>query len=261
MADNIAQHFRPSEQTFIAQGEDFICQALDVYRAVLSDFLNPRQIHILTTIVNRQTELKFKTFGGYEGAESQRMLIFPSYYEATLADFDMTLLEVNYPTKFAELHHSTILGALIHSGIERSSIGDILADDTGRWQIILTNPIARFVMSEVDHIGKNKVRFIDTPFEQVIATTEDWETSSLTVSSLRLDTIVANGYNISRTHAKELVERGAVRVNWTDIDRPDFMLAVNDLISVRKFGRLKLMAENGLTKKDKWRVEMAVIKK
>ncbi|WP_373819991.1 S4 domain-containing protein, partial [Weissella soli] len=105
------------------------------------------------------------------------------------------------------------------------------------------------------------VRFIDTPFEQVIATTEDWETSSLTVSSLRLDTIVANGYNISRTHAKELVERGAVRVNWTDIDRPDFMLAVNDLISVRKFGRLRLMAENGLTKKDKWRVEMAVIKK
>lgn len=60
---------------------------------------------------------------------------------------------------------------------------------------------------------------------------------------------MANGYNVSRTHAKELVERGMVRVNWTEIDRPDFMLAVNDLISVRRFGRMKLLAENGITKK------------
>lgn len=52
-----------------------------------------------------------------------------------------------------------------------------------------------------------------------------------------------------------------VRVNWTEIDRPDFMLAVNDLISVRRFGRMKLLAENGITKKDKWRVTLAVIKK
>lgn len=72
---------------------------------------------------------------------------------------------------------------------------------------------------------------------------------------------MANGYNVSRTHAKELVERGMVRVNWTEIDRPDFMLAVNDLISVRRFGRMKLLAENGITKKDKWRVTLAVIKK
>ena len=95
----------------------------------------------------------------------------------------------------------------------------------------------------------------------IVTPQEEWDDINTTVSSLRLDTIVANGYNVSRTHAKELVERGMVRVNWTEIDRPDFMLAVNDLISVRRFGRMKLLAENGITKKDKWRVTLAVIKK
>ena len=76
-----------------------------------------------------------------------------------------------------------------------------------------------------------------------------------------LDSIVANGYNISRNHAKQMIEHDLVRVNWTDINKPDYVLAVNDLVSVRKYGRLKIDELNGLTKKDKWRITMAVIKK
>jgi RNA-binding protein YlmH len=52
-----------------------------------------------------------------------------------------------------------------------------------------------------------------------------------------------------------------VKVNWATINKPDYILAVNDLISVRHYGRLKLNELNGLTKKDKWRLTMAVIKK
>lgn len=261
MADNVSQHFRPSEAAFIDVAQGLIRQALDEYRPVLTNFLNPRQRYILETLVNQHDELKIAHSGGYTDAESARSLIAPDYYDVQQDDFEIAAIRINYPTKFAELHHSTVLGTLINNGLYRDSFGDIISSEEGDWQIVATEQMARFITSSLDHVGKTKVRFEPMTLADIVTPQEEWDDINTTVSSLRLDTIVANGYNVSRTHAKELVERGMVRVNWTEIDRPDFMLAVNDLISVRRFGRMKLLAENGITKKDKWRVTLAVIKK
>jgi RNA-binding protein YlmH len=260
MAENVSQHFRPSESTFIDLAEGLIRQATDEYRPVLTNFLNPRQRYILETLVNRQDELRVSHFGGYDGAENARSLIYPSYHEPSLADYDMQALALNYPTKFAELHHSTILGALIHQGLARESFGDIVGAD-GVWQVITTRAMGAYIAQSLDHVGKTKVRFEPIDFGAVLTPDDDWDDINTTVSSLRLDNIVSNGYNISRTHSKEIIEHDLVRVNWTDINRPDYILAVNDVVSVRGFGRLKLVSEDGLTKKDKWRVTMSVIRK
>lgn len=261
MNENVFQHFRPSEATFIEIVQGQIRQVLDEYRPVLTNFLNPRQRYILETIVNQFDEIKLQHNGGIVDAEMARTLIFPSYYEPTVSDFNLMGIRVNYPVKFAELHHSTILGTLVNSGIERDSFGDIILSEDGEWQFVTNRPIGDFITRTLDHVGKTKVRFEEVNLVDLRQPIEEWETVETTVSSLRLDNIVANGYNVSRTHAKELVERGQVRVNWTDIKRPDFILAVNDLVSVRRYGRLKLAAENGLTKKEKWRVTLAVIRK
>lgn len=260
MVENVAQHFRPSEAAFIDIAQGLIRQALDEYRPVLTNFLNPRQRYIIETLVNQHDDLKSQAFGGNELVESMRLVIAPTYYEVSPQDFDLVALALNYPTKFATLSHRMILGSLISSGIARESIGDIIGDEDGRWQLVTTQPIGRFIQQTLDHIGKTKVRFEAIDLAALITPQTDWVEINTTVSSLRLDTLVANGYNISRTHAKEMIERGQVRVNWTDINKPDYVLAINDLISVRHYGRMKLIAENGITKKDKWRVTLTVTK-
>ncbi|TYC50123.1 RNA-binding protein [Weissella muntiaci] len=261
MNENVFQHFRPSEKTFIEIAQGQIRQVLDEYRPVLTKFLNPRERFILETLVNSYDELKLLHNGGNASAEMARGLIYPSYYEPTVADFELAAIEISYPAKFAELHHSTIMGALIHNGLERDAFGDVIGTDDGHWQFVSTTAMVSYIETTMDHIGKTKVRFIPIDLSDLQTAQDDWETLEMTVSSLRLDNIVANGYNVSRAHAKELVERGQVRVNWTTVDRPDYSLAINDMISVRKFGRIKIVAENGLTKKEKWRVTLSVIKK
>lgn len=81
-----------------------------------------------------------------------------------------------------------------------------------------------------------------------------------TISSLRVDSVVAAAFNYSRNRAKTAIERGLVRVNWEDIERPDYQLAVHDLLSVRHAGRIRLAAENGMTKKGKIKVTLDVIR-
>ena len=55
MADNVAQHFRPSEAAFLDVAQGLIRQALDEYRPVLTNFLNPRQRYIIRAIACNPT--------------------------------------------------------------------------------------------------------------------------------------------------------------------------------------------------------------
>lgn len=259
MADeNIKQHFRPDEAPFIDQVDDWLATCQNEYRPVLTEFLNPRQRYIAKTMTNSFDDVHVSQNGGWPGAEMQRLLFYPTYYQPETKDFELQLINVDYPLKFSELHHRQILGTLLSKGLKRSAFGDILHDGDV-WQVVLSAQMAEFVRQQVTKIGKINVKMKLADLEEVVKPVTDWQESSTTVSSLRLDSIVAAGFNYSRNRAKTIIEHGLVRVNWETIDRPDFALSVHDLMSVRHAGRIYLKEDNGITKKGKLRVTLAVV--
>lgn len=259
MDENITQHFRPDEAPFIDAIGEWLQQVADEYRPVLTHFLNPRQVYIATTLA-RRADVKVQFRGGHEHAEMQRALFFPDYFEPTEADFELRLLRVDYPVKFATLHHSQILGTLLGAGIEREILGDILTDGQV-WQVVTEKSMMDYLVGQVDHIGRVKARLAPADFSELIAPLNEWEAESATLSSLRLDNIVGTGFHLSRHRAKELIEADRVRVNWTETTKPDYELDVADIVSVRGFGRVRLDEVAGKTKKEKIRVTLAVLKK
>ncbi|MCZ3394304.1 RNA-binding protein, partial [Enterococcus faecium] len=58
MDNQITQHFRKEEQELIESFSSSLQEALDQNRPILTNFLNPREQHILQTLVNRFPELK-----------------------------------------------------------------------------------------------------------------------------------------------------------------------------------------------------------
>ncbi|KRK37876.1 RNA-binding protein [Levilactobacillus parabrevis] len=259
MDENVTQHFRPDEAPFIDAVGGWLQQVADEYRPVLTHFLNPRQVYIATTLAHR-ADVKVQFSGGHKMAEMQRALFFPDYYEPEEKDFELTLLRVDYPVKFATLHHSQILGTLLGSGIEREILGDILTDGE-TWQVVTESSMADYLTGQVDHIGRVKSRLVVSDFAALIQPLDEWEAESATLSSLRLDNIVGTGFHLSRHRAKELIEGNHVRVNWTETIKPDYELDVADIVSVRGFGRVRLDEIAGRTKKEKIRVTLAVLKK
>ncbi len=61
--------------------------------------------------------------GGYENAERKIACFIPEGYEGFS---DCVCLHATYNSKFKTLTHSDLLGCLLHSGIERSVIGDLI---------------------------------------------------------------------------------------------------------------------------------------
>lgn len=258
-SQNIKQHFRPEEAPLIDQVNDWITTAADQYRPVLTPFLNPRQRYIAQTLANRSDEIKVMGRGGRETAEMQRLLFYPSYYQPQEADFNLQLLTIDYPVKFAELHHRQVMGTLIGEGLARDSFGDILTDGQ-RWQVVVTTEMARYLRQNVHRVGRVKVKWLPEELTQILVPIEEWESITTTVSSLRLDSVVAAGFNYSRNRAKQIIERGLVRLNWEVVDRPDYPIVEHDLLSVRHAGRLRIDTVGGKTRKQKDKVEMSIVR-
>lgn len=257
---NIYQHFRPEEREFIDQVLDWKNDVEALYTTKLTDFLDPREQIILQAIIGQSSDVKCKFFGGAIDVERKRALIYPDYLHPEDSDFHIALFEINYPSKFVTLEHRDVLGSLMSLGLKRGKYGDILID-SNTIQFLAAKEISDYVQTQLTSIGKNTVSVTEIPLDQVINIKDAWVEQSTTVSSLRLDTVVSCIYRLSRQKSQLLVQQKLVKVNWTVIENPSFVCGEGDVISVRRFGRAKIIALEGKTKKDKWKISFGLHKK
>lgn len=257
---NVYQHFRKDEHPFIDSIFGWVDQVENQYSPYLTEFLDPRQTYILENLVRQRSDLHFLFYGGYEQAERKRCLIYPDYYEPTQDDFDIQLFEIIYPKKFTLLSHGQILGTLVNSGLKRESFGDIISDSE-RWQFFVNRKIEQFLTLQIEKIGNVSIRLEKRKYTEVIFPKDEWVQEMIILSSLRLDNLISGIYNISRQRSKQLIESGKVKVNWIENIRPDFLVYLLDVVSVRGFGRIKIQVIEGKTKKNKLRVLVDVLRK
>jgi RNA-binding protein YlmH len=253
------QHFRPDEKEFIDQVLGWRQFVEDTFSPKLTDFLDPRQIHIVKSIIGKHSNVKIEEFGGYHVAERKRVLLYPEYFSPETEEFQISLFEIEYPSKFVNIGHRQVLGTLMSLGLKREKFGDILINHD-RIQLFLTDEMSSYVKLELKQIGKTSIKLTQKSFDQTIISDEVWQELLITVSSLRLDAVLSNIYPISRQKAQTLIQHGLVKVNWKETEQTAFVCEVGDVISARGFGRSKIVSIEGQTKKEKWRLMVGVLK-
>lgn len=256
--DSIFQHFRKEEQPFIEKVNSWVKEVEDTYAPKLTEFMDPRQRFITESIV-RNSDLTLTAEGGFNDAERQRVLIYPDYYTPTKEDFQISIYKVNYPQKFVTMKHSQLLGSLLSVGIERSRFGDIQLTEEAV-QFAVAQEVSEYIHVHFTQVGKVKVSVepvLNT--EDFINVKEEWTEELHIVSSLRLDVVVAALTNSSRAKASSLIKAEKVKVNWAMIDQQAFEVEEYDVLSIRGYGRFRIMSIEGRTKKDKIRVMIGAL--
>ncbi|MGM8364209.1 RNA-binding protein [Virgibacillus sp. W0181] len=257
---SIYQHFRADEHAFIDKVISWKEAVEQSYRVHLTDFLDPREQQIVTSIVGTvNEEIQLALFGGVKDTERKRVIIAPFYEEVKESDFQLVLLQADYQRKFNVLTHRDIMGAFLSLGIDRKKLGDIVVDD-GIIQIIAAEEIAPFVLMNLTRIKNATIQLEQTSLSNRLEKKLEWKESIQTVSSMRLDVVIKEIYRISRKNAVEFIQKKAVKVNYKQVEDCAFQFMEGDLISVRGKGRSKLIKVHGQTKKEKWRITTAVLK-
>lgn len=252
---SVYEHFRKEEHSFIDQVIEWKSIVTEQYRPKLTDFLDPRQQEICKLIIGNNEDIGIGFHGGSTKAERKRCLLYPPYLEPDKSDYELAYYELDYPKKFARLEHRQILGALMNVGLRREKFGDIVTDGE-RFQIILAEEVADFVSWNLTSVGKTKVELKNIEAYDIILIDNVYEEMQVTVSSLRLDTVLSEIYRLSRAKVKPIIEAGEVKVNWQVIEDGSYLLMEEDVLSMRGKGRSKLLEIEGKTKKDKYRLRI-----
>lgn len=159
--------------------------------------------------------------------------------------------------KFAEhLTHRDFLGAIMHLGIERSTVGDIFVQNQ-RAIIFCQESIASYLTENLLQVRHTHVKCSITEADKQLQAPVT-EEISLTVSSARIDTVISKIYNLARSRSLELFKAGRVYVNGRLTENNSYMLKDGDAVTARGFGRFTYIGEQGESRKGKKRIEAEV---
>lgn len=239
---------------------DQLNQADAFFETQVTDFLTPDLVVVFDEIVAYYSEATVIKYGVFKDAERLKLCFLPPYAQAPSFAAYMALLEVRYNQKFNQLEHRDALGALMSLGVKRSKIGDIVPFDGG-FQIAVDWTLKDYFLTGVDQIGRAGVAIQAISFDQAIEKETQVKMLQGTVQSLRVDGVIALAYNCSRNETKQLLESGRVKINHLQHTKTDTVLKINDLISVRGYGRFTVNEILGTTKKDRIRIVLALVSK
>lgn len=250
---SLNQPFTDGEESFVLLAKNWIEESISENKQVLTHFLNPRERQIIKMLLASHKGWNSFENGGFQGAESMRVIIAPKALEPDFDDFELSLCQVEYDQRFNQLKHRTILGAIVNSGLKREMVGDIVTDGQN-WQIVTTQYIARILETQITQIGHINVKLLITDFSQLIEPIDDFQESSGLFSSLRLDTFISSVYNVSRSDSVDLISHGRVKVNFVLTKKATSSLSVGDLLSVRGYGRVRITENLGETGSGKLKI-------
>lgn len=257
---SIYQHYRQEEHSFVDQVLTWKEQVEIYFTAQLTDFLDPRERQIVKTVIGEANEeIKVSFDGGDTEAERKRAIIAPYYEEKAISDFKLVLFQASFAKKFINVQHGDVMGAFLGLGLERKKMGDIIVNDN-HLQVYTTEDIAMYVQTNLNAINRANVRLEEVPLSQSLDRNEVWKEQTHSVSSMRLDIIIKDIYRISRSKSAELITRKQVKVNFKTVVDPAMLVLEADLISVRGFGRSRVLEIGGKSRKQRTFVTTAVLK-
>ena len=162
-------------------------------------------------------------------------------------DYPILALRVGWNEKFANPGHRDLLGAVMGLGIERDATGDIAMGTYGGRScayLFALPDVADYIAANLDSAGRAALK-VQIATEAPTLKAPEGEYVRITVQNERLDAVLAAGCCLSRSEAQRLIAAGLVKLNHAPNTHGDVRMKVGDLISARGYGRLKVEAFQG----------------
>lgn len=249
----------PEERLLVGQLWDKARLADQAGRLSGTKFLSPAETDFALRVCER-AGFPAVPDGGYDGAERCVMLLLPAWVEpedaVSAPDNPIAVLRLE-PHGHTALSHRDYLGALMGAGIQREALGDILVQPDGAFVFCLSE-LTPYLLQNLTQAGRERltVSLAERADAAAAAAAQDGEDLDATVMSLRLDAVLAVGFRMARETAKNAVLQGLCTVNHRAVNKPERTVSAGDLLSLRGYGRLRLEALSGETRKGRTRIRL-----
>ena len=210
-----------------------------IYKRGYSNFLS----RIISHIVNSNVK-DTKIYNTFEDCERQIVYLK-----------DKPKLTVFEIISYEEITHREIMGSIYNLSIDPELFGDIIKNDKKFYIIILKN-IEETIEREFVKIGDKSIKLKRVDISVLDGYKREYEICKLTVSSLRLDTIVSKIVGTSRDKVKKYFKDESIIVNYSVVYKCDKLLSIGDTFSIRRHGKYIFDQISKKTKKGGYIIEL-----
>jgi len=175
-------------------------------------------------------ELNFSFKGLNEDCEKKLLAVYPKDFTEEDLFFPVKYFKIEKKSKFIDLEHKHYLGNILALGLKRESLGDLIVNG-----IILEN-MFDFLKENLLRVNSSPVEIIEIDESEVPQ--NEYQELNITLASLRLDSLVAELTNLSRTLGTNYIDLGNVQLNYEVEREKSTKIAVGDTIIIKKNLRL-----------------------
>lgn len=213
----------------------------------VSEFLDPHGVNVAEIIASNFENIKFEAFGGFDNAERKCVAFISEEYYAEPA-FPVSYFQVEWDKRYYSLNHRDILGAFMSMGAKRELLGDIVFIPEGA-QFVATEKFEQYILSNLLKIGPADVNVTTITKENLKQKEEIVKIIKATVSKLRLDSVAAAAFGVSRSRMADEIKGLNVKLNWKEVKSASQTVHEGDVFSFRGRGRAEFFEITGNTKK------------
>ena len=215
-------------------------------------FLTSQEASIANDALKKRN-IRYSFFGGYDEAERVFLACLPEWCDDAV--FPITPITFSF-RKEDELSHRDFLGSVLGLGIKRETIGDIIIKNNAGY-IFCLDTVADYIKENLKKVRHTSVKCqIVTEIPDEV--NPEVQENIIIIASERLDAIIAEVYNLSRSESNNLFTSKKVFINGKLTENNSHKIKVDDTISVRGFGRFNFMGVLQETRKGKLRAKVEV---
>ena len=234
-----------------AKVEDIFTIAREKNYPKYTSFLNESQVYFVQAYIQKRHYSNYLFYGGCKNNRRLMLGAFPDYMQPDQEDFPIVSLKIQYPSHY-ELSHRDFLGSIMGLNVKREAVGDMILQP-GECSLFVRDSIAPVILQELCKVGRVGVSVSQEDLSQM-ELVESFQERAGTVSSMRLDAVVALAARVSREKAVSLIQSGMVMVNYLVAQSNHVALKPADILTIRGVGKFCITDEISQTKKGRFHI-------
>lgn len=201
-----------------------------------TSFLTPAEVF---EALNLLRGVEFTLTGGFD--EAERRIIIIGNQNADASKY-LAVIRISCISKDLNrnLNHRSILGSILGLGIKREVVGDIIIQGK-QCDVVVVREMKDFILNNLKKIGRENVETREISLGEIMRYEVKDEAKSLTVASLRADAVISSAFGIAREKSTLLFSQEKVLINYLPCTNNSKGIKEGDLISVRGYGRIKVL--------------------
>jgi RNA-binding protein YlmH len=184
------------------------------------------------------------------------LFFYPDKLDITMAKSQinkvLSIIRITLPNNLKDtFEHRNYLSAIMKFGIIREKFGDIITYPEGA-DIIVQQENAEYLknsLKELIRFKKSNIEILN--ISEIHVTQSNFEEISIIVNSMRIDNFVAEIAHCSRNKAEEILLSERVMQNYEIITKNSKSININDIITIRGFGKFQVKEISKKTKNNR----------